>query len=385
MMNGSGSGAGAQREGRRGRNREVPAVESQSELLEPREPMPLVVVEPEHSRASDEHRHTTPIVLPSLPSDAADVERWERPRDLVSLGECLVEMSRRPDGAYQPSIAGDAFNTLFYAARLGMRTGLISAIGDDLFTPMIVERITDEGIDLSNVQRLTGRRNGLYFIEHDAWGERNFHYWRESSAATETLLHADMSRIATYAHGSHFLLLTGITLAVMKEPEHIRELLSRVDDRTTIVLDANYRARLWPSAHEYRFRIETVLPFVDVFLPSRQDLESAYRESMPLDVLRLAADAGVATTIMKDGADGCAILVDGDLVRVPPIEGLHVVDTTGAGDAFNAGVIAGLLRGASLEAACELGQRVAARALMVPGAIDPAFSPHAIDASWSRE
>jgi 2-dehydro-3-deoxygluconokinase len=373
----NGSGAGIEREGRR-RRRAVTA-----EMPEPLDaPQALVVIDPEEPLEVETPRVYEPIVLPTRPDDPADVERWQRPRDLVSLGECLVEMTRRPDGAFQPSISGDAFNTIFYAARVGMRTGLITAVGDDLFTPMIVERISDEAIDMAHVQRLPGRRNGIYFIEHDDWGERHFHYWRDNSAATETLQHADVDRLATYVSGAHFLLISGITLAVMKEPERLRELLESVHGRTTIVLDANYRPRLWRSVREYQFRIETTLPFVDVFLPSRQDIESAWRGKEPRETLAMASDAGVTTTIMKDGASGCAVYVDGELHALPPVDGFHVVDTTGAGDAFNAGVLGGLLRGTSLEEACDLGQRIAARALMVPGAIDPAFTPHAIDATW---
>ena len=342
----------------------------------------LVVVDPEEPEPGREARALAPLRLPSLPDQAADVARWERPLDLVSLGECLVEMTRRPDGAYQASIAGDVFNAAFYASRLGLRCGMITAVGDDLFTPMLVERIVSERIDMSHVRRLSARRNGLYFIEHDAWGERAFHYWREGSAATETLAHADLARTASYIHGAHFLLITGVSLAVMKEPDRLRELLERVDGRTTIVFDGNYRPRLWGGAHEYQFRVETILPFVDVYLPSREDLETAYRGRDVIEPLRAAAEAGVQTIVMKDSSNGCAILVDGELRRIAAIEGVHVVDSTGAGDAFDAGVIAGLLRGATLEHACELGQAVAARALMVPGAIDPAFRPHAIDAGW---
>jgi 2-dehydro-3-deoxygluconokinase len=382
--NGSGSGAGVRRRRRGERTDAAPdeSRETPTSTSSEARAVPLVVIDPEEPAPGEERRALRPLLLPSQPNEAAEVERWERPRDLVSLGECLVEMTRRPDGPYQPSIAGDVFNTLFYASRLGLRCGLVTAVGDDLFTPMLIERIDDEGIDLAHVQRLAARRNGLYFIEHDAWGERAFHYWRDNSAATETLLHADIARTAAYIHDTHFLLITGVSLAVMKSPERLRDLLERVDGRTTIVLDGNYRPRLWKGALEYQFRIETILPFVDVFLPSREDLELAWRGRDVIEPLRDAAEAGVRTIIMKDAARGCSILVDGELVSIAPLEGVHVVDTTGAGDAFDAGVIAGLLRGASLEESCELGQRVAMRALMVPGAIDPAFSPHAIDASW---
>src|SRR3954467_13512014 len=98
--------------------------------------------------------------------------------DLISLGECLVEFTRRADGAFGAGYAGDAFNALFYAGRLGLRTGVISALGDDLFPPMIAGGIDGEGIDTSCLLRVDGRRNGIYFIELDAAGEYTFHFWR---------------------------------------------------------------------------------------------------------------------------------------------------------------------------------------------------------------
>ena len=376
--NGSGSGRGRARTASErpdvGRDRAVALSDAS-----------VVVAEPlvnDDAQVDDPAPTSAPLRLPSHPDESATVERNRRARDLVSLGECLVEMSRRPDGAYQPSIAGDAFNTLFYASRLGLRTGLVTAVGDDLFTPMIVERLSDESVDVSNVYRLRKRRNGIYFIEHNAWGERSFHYWRDGSAATETLMHVDLARLEAYARNAHFLLITGVTLAVFKECQRLRALLESIHGHTTIVFDANYRRQLWQTPHDYQFQVELIMPFVDVYLPSRQDLESAYADQMLLDVLRGYADVGVSTVVMKDGSDGCAMLVDNELVKLAPIERSHVVDTTGAGDAFNAGLIAGLLRGSSLEGACDLSQRVAARTLIVPGAIDPAFTPHAIDVLW---
>ncbi len=87
------------------------------------------------------------------------------------------------------------------------------------------------------------------------------------------------------------------------------------------------------------------------------------------EATRYCRSLGVRSIVVKMGADGC--LVDGHPLPAPVTE--RIVDTTGAGDAFNGGYIAGLVRGLSPIDAAALGQRTAARALQVRGAIDHNF------------
>jgi 2-dehydro-3-deoxygluconokinase len=301
-----------------------------------------------------------------------------RELDIVSLGECLVEFNRGEGGEFHPGFAGDAFNALFYAARLGARTGFISSVGDDLFTPMIVEGIEREGIDTSRLLRIEGRRNGLYFIELDERGEYTFHFWRERSAATLTLLRQGVPELASYISTARVLLITGVTLAVMEGEGGMKELLEMVKGETAIAFDTNYRARLWSSPAAYRERFEPLLPLIDILLPTRSDLEAIYPGEPVGAVIERCAVAGPATIAMKCGADGCA-LWDGSALRIePPPEPIEPIDTTGAGDAFNAGFLAMLLRDEPLGSCCTTGQRVAARALRVRGAIDRRFSGSAV-------
>lgn len=297
------------------------------------------------------------------------------PHDLISLGECLVEFTRSADGAYNAGFAGDAFNVLFYAGRLGLRTGFISAVGDDLFTPMIVEGIEREGIDSSHLLRLSGRENGLYFIELDDAGEYRFHFWRRDSAATQTLLEHDLDRLARFIAGSEFFLITGVTMAVMEGPERLTELLERVHGSTRIVFDTNYRARLWSSPAAYRERFEKLLPMIDILLPTASDLAAIYDDESLERLCERFEEMGPAMIAIKGGSEGSALWRDHRLHWQPPREVVTVVDATGAGDAFNAGFLTGLARAMSIEESCELGQRTARHVLGVPGAIDHAFRP----------
>jgi 2-dehydro-3-deoxygluconokinase len=294
-------------------------------------------------------------------------------RHLVSLGECLVEFNRRDDGAWTTAFAGDTFNTLFYAARLGLRTGFVSTVGNDLFTSMILSGIEREGIDTAQLRRSTDRPNGLYFIELDRDGEYTFHFWRENSAATGTLGNHDRDELLAYISDSRFLLLSGITLAVMRDRKALIDLLENLPETTMVVFDTNYRARLWQSTGQYRERLEEILRFTDIFLPSRSDLHTMYPGASVEEILRQLGIRDIARTILKAGSDGCGIWHEGTLRMLPPEREVRVVDCTGAGDAFNAGILAGIVRGYDEVDMCRLAQRTAERALGARGALDHSF------------
>jgi len=290
--------------------------------------------------------------------------------DLISLGECLVEFTRRDDGDWHAGFAGDAVNVLVHAARLGRRCGFISCVGNDLFTSLIVNGLEREKIDIGMVQHLANRRNGLYFIDTDPRGEYTFHFWRDGSAATRTLRDGDLDSMSSYAAAAEFFLITGVTLAVMGEDERVRLLLQRVRNAgTRIVLDTNYRERLWASSEDYRHRIDDILPFVSIFLPSLTDIEQVWPERDLRSLCAEMTSVGVETIVVKNGANGVMHYDGGTLNAIPPLPNPTVIDTTGAGDAFNAGFLSALIERASLVDAIEMGQRAAFSVLSVQGAL----------------
>lgn len=290
--------------------------------------------------------------------------------DLVSVGECLAELSREEGNLFRATWAGDAVNTLYYASRLGLRCGFVTTFGDDLFTETIRGGIAREKIDLTCSEVLPHSTNGIYAIELDSDGEYTFHFWRRHSAARETLVRLGSEQLFGYLSRSRWLLFSGITLAVMNEREILTDMLGRLRAKGTgIAFDTNYRPSLWSGPDAYRSAVAKIARDVDLFLPSRADLSAAWPDSSPEDVLE---DLGVERFAMKNGADPCLLRWDGSVVEIP-VEPVRPLDTTGAGDAFNAGFLTGLIRGNAPLDAAGLGVWTAARALSVRGAIDPNF------------
>ena len=103
----------------------------------------------------------------------------------VSVGECMIEMSGGEDGQYRLGYAGDTLNTAWYARAVlpaEWDVDYVTALGDDLYSQQMAQFFADNGIGTSRIQKVTGRRPGLYLI-HQAEGDRHFTYWRGQSAA----------------------------------------------------------------------------------------------------------------------------------------------------------------------------------------------------------
>ena len=298
-----------------------------------------------------------------------------RPLDLIGVGECMVEFwADAPLGEareFHRSYGGDVMNSLVAASRLGSRAGFISKVGDDPFGASLQGAWQAEGIDLRYCPLVEGT-NGVYFIAQLEGGERDFTYYRLGSPAS-TLEPADVDE--SYVASSRLLLLSGITQAISKSAEaatlHAAEVAR--ESGVVVAFDPNYRAKLWQArgvlegvesgqalAQEVT---RTLLPFVDILLLSAPaDLE-ALEDSVGELAERLPL------ICVKRGEQGCTVYEEGSRIDLPPVNS-DVVDTTGAGDAWNGAFLHGLLRGDVAEAG-ELANRVAARSVAYRGAVPP--------------
>ncbi len=286
--------------------------------------------------------------------------------DLLGLGECMTEFSRLPSGLWQQGFAGDVLNTVTAAAQLGMRAGFATTVGGDPFTDGMIAAWRLEGIDCTAVRRDAARTNGAYFITTDDAGERSFSYLRTNSAATTTLRTMHASALRTLVRSTRVFYLTGITLAVMDDHAKLLAALKR-RGTTKVAFDPNWRAALWTDRAAFVRTVTRFLGVVDYFFPSVDDCEALYPGYSVQAIIGRLSRRGV-TTIVKGGTGGAWYREGENIMHLPAVH-THVVDTTGAGDAFNAGVLAGFKRGLSPSDAVDFAQRVAAIVVGEHGAI----------------
>jgi 2-dehydro-3-deoxygluconokinase len=290
---------------------------------------------------------------------------------IVGIGEAMVELSPAGEGLYRLGFAGDTFNTVWHMAQLlGDRAavGFCTRIGIDALSDRFAGELAGDGLDPAFVGRDEARHMGLYLIELSGT-ERSFQYWRGESAACS--LADQPARLEESLAGTSLIHVSGITLAILAPParKRLQQALGvarRAGARVSF--DPNVRPILWPSLDEARAAILTMVGIADIVLPSFDDERLLWGDASPADTVRRYRDLGVAETTVKNGSGPviCAMPGEQQWLPTPPVAG--IVDTTGAGDAFNAGYLAARCRGLGQSDAVAAGRAVSAEVLRSAGA-----------------
>ena len=294
---------------------------------------------------------------------------------LLAIGEVMAEIRVGAEGGFVLGFAGDTYNTAIYAAREMQQAGsvgYVTRIGGEPLSTALLQQAVAEGLDTGHIAVDDNRNIGIYAVATDAHGERSFSYWRSQSAARRLFA---VEAAALFMPRAEITYLSGITLAILTQAARTRlfDLLAELRDTgaTKIAFDSNFRPALWEDAATARTTMERMWELTDIALPSMDDemaIMGADRESVVIDRFAGREWDGIA---IKRGVRGpvSPFIADADMPHFPPARA--VVDTTAAGDSFNAGYLAAFLNGAE-EVSCMLaGHQLAARVVGAPGAIMP--------------
>jgi 2-dehydro-3-deoxygluconokinase len=298
----------------------------------------------------------------------------------------MIELRHADESRATLAFGGDTLNTAVYLARLGRKRGIAvdyaTALGEDPYSEAMRAFFAAEGIGLDLVQRIAGRLPGLYAIRTDAAGERTFFYWRQEAAARAMFEDERGEKLAAALGSRDWIYLSGITLSILG-PHARTRLMDGLDAArrrgAQVAFDANYRPRGWPAREEARAAIGEALRRADVALPTFGDEQALFGDAEPQACAERLARWGVREIVVKNGADSALVVAEGRRFAVPAERGSRVLDTTAAGDSFNAGYLFARLTGRDPEHAARIGHRLAAVVIQHEGAIIPPSAMPAID------
>jgi 2-dehydro-3-deoxygluconokinase len=288
---------------------------------------------------------------------------------VVTAGETMALLDPVDDGELalgallRLRIAGAESNFAVALARLGVDVAWISRLGADRPGALVREALAGEGVDLSWLVEDGGAPTGLFY-KWRADGRTSVAYYRSGSAASR-LTPADVPDEAL--NGVEVVHLTGITLALGDGP---RALVHDVARRAraagaVVTFDPNYRPALWESPAAAADAIAPVLEHVDWLLCGAGEAETLFGTA---DAARLGgardASRGAIVRVAGRGSEICA---GGAVETISPPPAVDVVDEVGAGDAFAAGFVYGLLHGRAPAACAQAGHVIAGWALRGTG------------------
>lgn len=300
----------------------------------------------------------------------------------LAIGECMVELTHKSDHDLRMGFAGDTYNTALYLARSTdpdqVGVDYLTLVGDDHYSDLLLRAMHGEGIGTRLVGRVAGEQPGLYLVRTDDAGERSFTYYRSQSPARR--LFDDEHTPAEDLSGHDVLYLSAVTLQLLtaRARQHLWRLLDDARGKgAQVVFDSNYRPAGWPDREEARAAVSAAYELSTTALSTFDDEQALFGDASPDATVRRLREGGVEEVVIKDGSRGCVVGVDGDPVHVPtsPVE--KVVDSTAAGDSFNAGYLAGRFGGASMVEAARHGHALASKVIAHPGAVieDPSLPP----------
>jgi sugar/nucleoside kinase (ribokinase family) len=270
------------------------------------------------------------------------------------LGRPVVSIPERGNVAFideiRLTVAGTAGGTVVDTAKLGLKSLAVGAVGDDEKADFVLAALQKFGADVSAMQRLKGIPTSATILNVRPNGERPALHVRGASD------HFDVPpALYDQVFDAPIVHLGGTGLLRKLDGEKSRILLAEAKKRGRVVTFDLIAANAETIAI-----VEPLLPFIDYFMPSIEEARDMSGQTNPEDCAAFYLDRGTQCCVFTLGGDGAYYAHrDGARLRVPAYR-IKVVDTTGCGDAFDAGFITALHHRMEPEAAIRFAQAAAA-------------------------
>jgi len=296
--------------------------------------------------------------------------------DVVTMGETMIQLNAFTSGPlryvnyFEKHAAGTESNVAVGVVRMGLTAGWISRLGDDELGRFIQNSLRSEGVDVSRVIFDPEAPTGLYFVQRDypVPGKSVIYYYRKGSAASRlSLKDLDLS----YISSARIFHTTGVTLALSHT---CRESVDKAFEAAAgsgaeISLDTNIRLKLW-SPEEAKEILTKYIKSCNILFTDTEDSEILIGENDPSKAAEKFLKMGPKMIAVKMGDKGAYVAnSDGEKALVEAHK-VPVVDTVGAGDAFDAAFLSCRLRGLELKRSLEVANAAGALCVTVRGDIE---------------
>ncbi len=258
---------------------------------------------------------------------------------ILCCGEALIDLvpdtNAKGEIVLRPMAGGSVFNTAIALSRLQQQTGFLSGISTDQFGQQLIKQLDETGVDQTLCIR-SGRPTTLAVVELKD-GEACYRFYDEGSAGRMI----EVEDLPPIPPTTGLLLFGGISLIAQPCADTFEHLLKITSKQYFTFLDPNIRSEFIEDATSHRQRIKRMIAYADIVKVSTDDLAWIAPEGEPETVARQWLEGRTKIVLLSQGGDG-ARLFSNKHNLFAPAEETNVVDTIGAGDAFNAGFLASI-------------------------------------------
>ncbi|MCE0828379.1 sugar kinase [Buttiauxella sp. A2-C2_NF] len=297
-----------------------------------------------------------------------------RQLDVITIGEAMAMFVASQTGdlaaaeQFVKRVAGAELNVATGLARLGLKVGWVSRVGNDSFGRYVRQQLAKEQIDSRGVTTDERFATGFQLKSKAENGtDPIVEYFRKGSAASHLSV-ADFNE--EYFCSARHLHVSGVAAALSDSSLDLLNHATAVMKQKgkTISFDPNLRPVLWKSEAEMVKQLNQLAFQADWVLPGLSEGVILTGHKTPEAIADFYLDHGVKTVVLKTGADGAWFkTASGEKGAVSAVKVENVVDTVGAGDGFAVGVISALLEGKTLEHAVSRGNKIGSLAIQVIG------------------
>lgn len=259
---------------------------------------------------------------------------------ILCCGEALIDMIPAPtelgrDG-FVPFVGGAVFNTSIALGRLGIDVGMLTGLSTDMFGQQLQQALTDSKVDTTLVSH-SDRPTTLAFVTLNK-GHASYAFFDENTAG-RMLETVELPDVPDTVSALYF---GGISLACEPAADAYAALMETYGPDRAVMMDPNIRANFIQDEARYRARLDAMMVHCDILKVSDEDLDwLVATSSSHADKAHILMEKGPNVVIVTRGGDGASAYFAEGSVDVPS-QRVEIVDTVGAGDTFNAGVLAKL-------------------------------------------
>lgn len=291
--------------------------------------------------------------------------------NVCSIGEAMIEISNVKNNLYNQSFAGDTLNFCNYLDKKKLNAFFLSAIGKSEINQSLLDFVKSKNISTKYIKQINQFEVGLYLIKNKDNGEKQFFYWRDESAAKQYFNNIDFINLYKELKNFDYIYFSGITLSIIhvsKLNNFIKLLKLLKSKKIKIVFDFNIRPTRWNKKNLNNF-FDSVLKFVDICFLSGEDMSYWKNKNGIKSYEQIVRKYKIKHSIFRKNAKFTYVFLNKNKYVFKNKLLKKVVDTSGAGDGFNAAYLSNFIVNNDPILALKAGSTLGSKIVMKKGAI----------------